>query len=75
MSSSAENSRRAKKAANGLQLPDRTAFKSVAEYNANVTAYWKTIDRYRGLATELHRQIMDGAKREAGEGKEDHDPK
>jgi len=58
-----------------LQFPDRTAYRTVAEYNANVKAYWKTIDMYRDLATEFHREIMGTRNRGPFRGKEKSDAK
>ena len=43
-----------------LQFPDKTAFKTGAEYAASVKKYWKTIGRYRDLALELHEHIVKG---------------
>ncbi|MBW2109355.1 MAG: hypothetical protein JRI36_11930 [Deltaproteobacteria bacterium] len=35
----------------------------VADEDTRVRAYWKTIDKYRQLAEELHRDLMAGAGR------------
>ena len=58
-----------------LQFPDRAAFDTVAEYDATVKKYWKAINRYRDLASELHKQLLKGRNSRPGQNKEEHDLK
>lgn len=58
-----------------LRFPDRAAFDTEAEYDATVKAYWKAMDRYRNLASELHKQLLKGRNRRPGQDKEKHDLK
>jgi hypothetical protein len=70
-----KNSREDKRYEDALQFPDRTACKTVKEYDERVTAYWKAIDRYQGLATAFHEGIMERRNRKPSRGKADPDAK
>ena len=73
MSSSAKNKPEEKGQETSLRFPDRTACNTEAEYNADVKAYWKAIEGYRGLATAFHKQIMGSPKRAPCQSKKDSD--
>ena len=58
-----------------LRFPDRAAFDTKAEYDATVRQYWKTMGKYRDLASEFHKQLLKGTDTREGQDKEKHDPK
>jgi hypothetical protein len=75
MSSSANDPQGGKSVDGALQIPDRAAFDTVDEYDANVKKYWKAIGRYRDLASELHGDIMKGSRRRPDRSKAEDKPK